>query len=183
MAAWALGDGSERSTAVSALIAALKSDANERVRATSAWALGSIGDDDATPALAAALSDASKNVRMRALWAIGSVGPRQVPRAVPELLRDPSLEIRELAAWVLFQAEDPSSIPALNAALKGETTQRLQMAYLKALAAMGEKSVDAIRGLLTSPDPKIKSLAIRALAGGNATGPWPWPWPEPRPYP
>jgi HEAT repeat protein len=120
---------------------------------------------------------------MRALWAIGSVGPRQVPRAVPELLRDHSLEIRELAAWVLFQAEDPSSIPALNAALKGETNQRLQMAYLKALAAMGEKSVDAIRGLLTSPDPKIKSLAIRALAGGNATGPWPWPWPEPRPYP
>ena len=59
----------------------------------------------------------------------------------------------------------------------------LQIAYIRAIAAMGEKSVAAIRDLLESSDPKIKSMAVRALAGGDAAGPWPWPWPEPRPYP
>jgi hypothetical protein len=79
--------------------------------------------------------------------------------------------------------EDPAAAPALNAALSGESNKTLQIAYIRALAAMGEKPVDAIRGLLTSSDPRIKAMAVRALAGGNATGPWPWPWPEPRPSP
>jgi hypothetical protein len=48
---------------------------------------------------------------------------------------------------------------------------------------MGEKSLDAIRGLLESSDPKVKSMAVHALAGGQAAGPWPNPWPEPRPFP
>ena len=72
---------------------------------------------------------------------------------------------------------------ALNDALKSESNKALQLSYIRALAAMGEKSVDAVRGLLTSSDPKIKAMAVRALAGGNAAGPWPWPWPEPRPFP
>ena len=52
-----------------------------------------------------------------------------------------------------------------------------------ALAAVGEKSVDALKSLLESNDPEIRSIAVKALAGGHATGPWPWPWPEPRPFP
>ena len=99
------------------------------------------------------------------------------------LLRDSDPAVRELTAWALFQIEDVSAADALNAALKGETNQRLQIAYIKALGAMGEKSVDAVRGLLTSSDTRIRSIAIRALAGGKAAGPWPWPWPEPRPFP
>jgi HEAT repeat protein len=91
--------------------------------------------------------------------------------------------MRELAAWALYQIEDPASIPALDAALRSETDKNLQIAYIKALAAVGEKSVDALKGLLESKDPEIKSIAVRALAGGHATGPWPWPWPEPRPFP
>ncbi|MEO8575317.1 MAG: M56 family metallopeptidase [Gemmatimonadales bacterium] len=183
MAAWALADGREGSVATGALSAALRGDASEKVRATAAWALGSLGDKEGVSALAAALSDASRGVRMRALWAIGSIEPREVPGQAVAMLRDPSPEVRELAAWVLYQAEDPSTAPALNAALKTEQNKDLQIAYIRALAALGEKSVDAIRGLLTSSDPKIKQMAIRALAGGNAAGPWPWPWPEPRPYP
>jgi len=54
---------------------------------------------------------------------------------------------------------------------------------IRALAAVGEKSVDALKSLLESNDPEIKSIAVRALAGGHATGPWPRPWPQPRPYP
>jgi len=48
---------------------------------------------------------------------------------------------------------------------------------------MGESSVDAIRPLLESSDQRVREMAVHALAGGHATGPWPHPWPQPRPYP
>lgn len=184
MAAWALGDVDSRGgSATAALTGALKSDASAKVRATAAWALGSIGDRSAVDALVAALGDASPEVRKRALWAIGSAEPHEAPPAVIALLKDKDPEIRELAAWALYTIEDPQAAPALQAALNAETDKNLQLSYIRAISATGEKSVDAIRALLESPDPRIKSMAVRALAGGDAAGPWPWPWPEPRPYP
>jgi HEAT repeat protein len=183
MAAWSLADANRTGTAVEALTAALRGDANTRVRATSAWSLGSIGDRSSGAALAAALSDASAEVRTRAAWALGSLGLRQAPPALIALLRDPSPQIREIAAWALYEIQDPASIPALDAALHSETNKNLQIAYIRALAAVGERSVDALKSLLESKDPEIKAIAVRALAGRHATGPWPWPWPEPRPFP
>jgi beta-lactamase regulating signal transducer with metallopeptidase domain/HEAT repeat protein len=184
MAAWALADASRSSAASDALTAALRGDANVQVRVISAWALGSVGDRSAIGALTAALSDASPEVRKRALWAIGDLGQKQAPSGVIALLADRDPGVRELAAWVLYQVEDPAAIPALESALRAEKgNKELQIAYIRALAATGEKSVDALKGLLESTDPEIKSVAVRALAGGDATGPWPWPWPEPRPFP
>jgi HEAT repeat protein len=184
MAAWALADANRSSAASDALSAALHGDANVQVRVISAWALGSAGDRSAIGALTAALSDASPEVRKRALWAIGDLGERHAPPAVIALLADRDPGVRELAAWTLYQIEDPAAIPALASALRAEKgNKELQIAYIRALAATGEKSVDALKGLLESPDPEIKSIAVRALAGGDAAGPWPWPWPEPRPFP
>jgi HEAT repeat protein len=120
---------------------------------------------------------------MRAVWALGTVEPKQAPPALVAMLRDRDKETQELVAWALFQIEDPAALPALEAALRAATDEDTQLAYLRAIAVMGDKSVDAIRGLLESSDPRIKSAAVRALAGGHATGPWPWPWPEPRPQP
>ena len=91
--------------------------------------------------------------------------------------------MREVTAWALYQIEDPAAAPALQAALRTESDKDLQLSYIRALASMGEKSVDAIRPLLESSDPRIKSMAVHALAGGNATGPWPRPMPMPRPRP
>ena len=185
MSAWALADASRSSTAADALVAALRGDANVRVREISAWSLGNVGgrSPSVAEALGAALSDANAGVRKRAAWALGNADLRQAPPALIALLRDRDPEIRELAAWGLYQIEDPAAIPALDAALRSEPDKELQIAYIRALAAIGERSVDALRGLLESKDPEIKAIAIRALAGGNATGPWPWPWPEPRPFP
>lgn len=184
MAAWALADGHRSSVAIDALSAALRGDANTQVRTISAWALGNVGGRTAAEPLAAALSDASVEVRKRAAWALGNADLKQAPPALIALLRDRDPEMRELAAWSLYQIEDPASIPALNAALRSETNNKnLQIAYIKALAAVGEKSVDALKSLLESNDPEIRSIAVKALAGGHATGPWPWPWPEPRPFP
>ena len=183
MAAWSLHDADRSGTAFDALGAALRGDANTQVRATAAWSLGQIGDESATEALVVALNDASMEVRRRAVWALGQIEPRQAPRALIAKLTDSDPETRELVAWALFQIEDPAAIPALDAALRRETSKDLQISYIRALAAVGEKSVDALRGLLESNDPEIKKIAVRALAGGQATGPWPRPWPQPRPFP
>jgi beta-lactamase regulating signal transducer with metallopeptidase domain len=183
MAAWALADASRSQTAIDALVAALRGDTNTQVRAISAWALGNVGGRSVAEALTAALSDPNVGIRKRAAWALGSADLKQAPPALIALLRDPNPEMRELAAWALYEIEDPASIPALDAALRGESNKNLQIAYIKALAAVGERSVDALKGLLESKDPEIKAIAVRALAGGQATGPWPWPWPEPRPFP
>jgi beta-lactamase regulating signal transducer with metallopeptidase domain/HEAT repeat protein len=184
MAAWALAQGDGGSAAVSdALRSALHGDADERVRTTAAWAMGHVGDHSSVDALTAALADPSERVRTRAAWALGTVGLKQAPKALIALLGDRDPHTRQLAAWALYQIEDPAAIPALDAALKGETNKELQLDYIRALAATGERSVDALRGLLESPDPKVRSMAVHALAGGHASGPWPWPWPEPRPFP
>ena len=106
-----------------------------------------------------------------------------VKRDTYEVLRDSDPKVRELTAWALFEIEDPSTAPALQAALRTEQDKDIQLGYIRALAAMGDKSVDAIRPLLESSDQRIKTMAVRALAGGHATGPWPHPWPQPRPYP
>ena len=183
MAAWALSQSDNGSpTAVEALIAAMH-DSDPKVRSTAVWALGELGDRSATDALTAALSDPSASIRMRAVWALGQIGSRTAPAALIAMLRDSDPRVREVTAWALFEIEDPSAIPALDAALRAESDKSLQIAYIRALAATGEKSVDAVRRLLDSKDPQIRSIAVRALAGGNATGPWPWPWPEPRPFP
>ncbi|HEU4878331.1 MAG TPA: HEAT repeat domain-containing protein, partial [Gemmatimonadaceae bacterium] len=183
MAAWALSESDGTSTSVAALSNAIRHDANENVRVTAVWSLGQVGDRYGIDPLVDALTEKSKRMRTRAIWAIGNIGAKEAPKALVSALRDPDPEVRELTAWALYQIEDPSTIDALNTALKTETNKDLQVAYIRALAALGEKSVDAVRGLLTSSDPKIKSMAVRALAGGNAAGPWPWPWPEPRPFP
>jgi beta-lactamase regulating signal transducer with metallopeptidase domain len=183
MAAWALADGHKSQTVIDALSTALRGDASPQVRAISAWALGNIGDRSVGPVLAAALADASPAVRRRAAWAMGSAEVKQAPPQLIALLKDTDPEVRELAAWSLFQIEDPAAIPALESALRSEPSKDLQVAYIKALAATGEKSVDALKSLLESKDQEIRTIAVKALAGGNANGPWPWPWPEPRPYP
>jgi beta-lactamase regulating signal transducer with metallopeptidase domain len=183
MAAWALADGHKSTAVIDALSTALRGDASPQVRAISAWALGNIGDRSVGPVLAAALSDASPSVRRRAAWAMGSAEVKQAPPQLIALLKDTDPEVRQLAAWSLYQIEDPAAIPALESALRSEPNKDLQVAYIKALAATGERSVDALKSLLESKDPEIRTIAVKALAGGNATGPWPWPWPEPRPYP
>jgi beta-lactamase regulating signal transducer with metallopeptidase domain/HEAT repeat protein len=183
MAAWSLADAEHSQTAIDALVAAMRGDASTEVRSTAAWALGNIGDRSAAGALAAALSDASVEVRKRAAWALGNSDLKQAPPQLLSLLSDKDAEMRELAAWALYEIEDPASIAPLEAALAREQNKELQISYIRALAAVGEKSVDALKSLLESKDPEIRTIAVRALAGGHATGPWPRPWPEPRPYP
>jgi HEAT repeat protein len=183
MAAWALADYDHDAALSTALGAALQHDRSEDVRATAAWALGKGGNRGATDALVAALSDSSPRVRERAAWALGNVEPKEAPAALIAMLRDSDEESRNSAAWALYQIRDPASLPGLEAALRSATDEETQIVCLRAMAGMGDRAVDAIRGLLDSSNPRIKAMAVRVLAGGQATGPWPRPRPEPRPFP
>ena len=183
MAAWSLGQGNDLTIAVEALRAALHSDASVAVRRTAAWAIGSLEDEGAVSTLVGALNDADPTVRTRAIWALGNIEPNTAPKPLIALLADKDPRVRELTAWALFHIEDPAAVPALQAALRAEKDSDLQLKYIRALAALGEKSVDALRDLLESSDPRVKSMAVHALAGGHAAGPWPHPMPQPRPSP
>ena len=182
-AAWALADAHATRAIIDALTTALRRDASTKVRATSAWALGSLGDNDAVEALTAALADSSAGVRLKAVWAIGSISPKQAPKPLVALLSAKDEETRRMVAWALFTIEDPDAVPALAAAMRSETDKDTQRALIRALAATGERSVEAIKALIDSKDPEVREAAIRALAGGGASGPWPRPWPDPRPRP
>ncbi len=182
MAAWSLADADHSAVASEALIAGLR-DSDTQVRLTAAWALGNVGNRNAAEALAQSLSDPSSEMRKRAAWALGNLDLKQAPPALMNLLKDSDPETRETAAWALYEIEDPAAIGPLEAAMNREQDKELQIAYIRALAAVGEKSVDALKSLLESKDPEIKTIAVKALAGGHATGPWPRPWPQPRPYP
>jgi beta-lactamase regulating signal transducer with metallopeptidase domain/HEAT repeat protein len=184
MSAWALAQaGEDAPGAAAALATAVRHDPDPQVRGTAVWALGVSGAGAALDALTAALADTSARVRSRAAWAIGIASPPHAPPLLTRMLTDRDPQVRELAAWALYQIRDPASLPALEAALHTEQNEDNQLADIRALGEMGEASVTALRGLLESSDPGIKSMAVRALAGGHAAGPWPWPWPEPRPTP
>jgi beta-lactamase regulating signal transducer with metallopeptidase domain len=183
MAAWSLANARSSTVVTSALTTALRRDASSKVRASSAWALASVGDRDVVDDLAAALADTSRGVRLRAAWAIGNASPRQAPKALLDLLSDSEVDVRKVTAWALFNIQDPDAVPAIDAAMRRETDKDTQRALIRALASTGERSVEAIKRLIDSSDPDVRATAIRALAGGGASGPWPWPWPDPRPHP
>jgi len=183
MAAWSLANARSSTVVTSALTTALRRDASAKVRASSAWALASVGDRDVVDDLAAALADTSRGVRVRAAWAIGNASPRQAPKALLDLLSDSEVDVRKVTAWALFNIQDPDAVPAIDAAMRRETDKDTQRALIRALASTGERSVEAIKRLIDSSDPDVRATAIRALAGGGASGPWPWPWPDPRPHP
>jgi HEAT repeat protein len=99
------------------------------------------------------------------------------------LLSDKNRGVRLSAAWALYQIEDSDATGAIEAAYNRETDPEVREGLIKALGVMGDRAVDALQRLVTSPDPKVRKFAVTALAGGNASGPWPWPRPEPRPFP
>jgi beta-lactamase regulating signal transducer with metallopeptidase domain/HEAT repeat protein len=183
MSAWALADARERSAAVPTLMKAARQDRDPHVRATAVWALGSIGDGTAVETLVGILADSDAALREMAAWSIGSCHPDRAPAALIGALSDRERDVRASVAWALYTIGDPGAAGALDAALRRETDAEVQHGLIRALGATGEASVAALERLVTSPDSEIRGIAVAALAGGEASGPWPWPRPEPRPFP
>src|SRR5690606_22273638 len=126
---------------------------------------------------------ADARVRELAAWSVGSIRPEQAPAALLRALEDQDREVRMSAAWALFNIADPACADAIDTAYRKEADPEVRKGLLRALAAMGDRAAPALERLVTSPDSTVRAIAITALAGGNATGPWPMPRPQPRPFP
>jgi beta-lactamase regulating signal transducer with metallopeptidase domain len=183
MAAWALAEARPTPAVTTALAKAVRQDRDPKVRATGVWAMGSIGDDSAVETLIGVLASPDPALRELAAWSIGSCEPSRAPAALVSALSDRDRDVRESVAWALYTIEDPATTGAIDAALRREPDTEVQRGLIRALGATGEGSVDALQRLVASPDSEIRGIAVAALAGGDASGPWPWPRPEPRPFP
>jgi HEAT repeat protein len=184
MAAWALGS-IEDHRAVTPLAAAIRQDAEDRVRETAVWAIGQLEDRSSLDILGAATTDRSPRVRGTAAWAIGQLDESgaKAPPGLLRLLNDPDADTRLKAAWAMGQIEDATALPVLRDALKTEKNDHVRRALIRALMKSGERSEATLTQLLSSGDPQIREAAVRGLAGRNSFDPWPWPWPRPRPFP
>jgi beta-lactamase regulating signal transducer with metallopeptidase domain len=182
MAAWSLAAGQGSST-VAALVEVLRHDKDAGVRATATWALGEMGDASAVDALTGVLADADAHTREVAAWSIGRCDPSKAPAALVSALGDRDRDVRLSAAWALFNIRDAETTAALEAAYRRETDAEVRIGLIRALGAMGDRSVDALQRLITASDTAVRAAAVAELAGGGASGPWPWPRPEPRPFP
>jgi beta-lactamase regulating signal transducer with metallopeptidase domain len=181
MAAWAL-EGVEGDNVVTALSDAVREDHDPSVRATAAWSLASDCKSISVPLFVTALHDADSKVRASAAWALGQCDLEHAPSELGALLSDPEPRVRKMATWALFNIKDPSTEPAIEKALQSETDGDLRRDMVRAIAAMGERSPEAVERLLDSKDPSTRELAVHALAGDHLFV-WPMPWPRPRPTP
>jgi HEAT repeat protein len=183
MSAWALANARAGGTGAQAIMRALRAEKDPAVRSTAIWVAGEIGDGSSVATLATMLADSSADVREVAAWAIGQCNPDKAPPALVRALGDASRDVRLSVAWALYEIEDSGTVVALDAAFQKETDGEVQVGLLRALGSAGESAVPTLEKLVTSPNPEVRRIAVAALAGGQATGPWPWPRPRPRPYP
>jgi beta-lactamase regulating signal transducer with metallopeptidase domain/HEAT repeat protein len=182
MATWALAE-SHSPAAATAIDAAMRRDKSARVRRTAAWAAGSVGLKSSVEGLTVLLTDADPNMREVAAWSIGNCEPEHAPPALIRLLGDPNRDVRLAAAWALHTIGDGTAADELEAAFRREKDPEVQRGLIRALGSMGDEAVPTLTRLVDSPDREVRAVAVTALAGGNAGGPWPWPRPDPRPYP
>ena len=182
MSAWAIGNLSIRQ-GNAALLAAAKSDADERVRETAVWAIAERGDASAAGTVGDVLAN-EKNaaVRATAAWALGELEPKTAPRGLISALTDDDERVRMTAAWALSEIGDAAALPALRTALSRPATDPTRKAQIRALLETGEDP-DRLVEQLKSPDASVRAAVAQALAGKGHINPWPWPQPRPRPFP
>ena len=144
---WALGQ-LEDPASLKVLVAAL-GDQSTEVRRRAAWAIGTLGPDQAPPELIAALRNGGDaDLRLKAAWALGQIADTVAVPSLVAAMHAREEGVRQAAFWALSQMD-------------GET---VRVALLPALQ---------------DPDPEIRAKAARALGGGGANPwPWPWPWPR-----
>jgi hypothetical protein len=181
MATWAL-EASNDPTIVAVFGDILRRDDNEDVRETAAWALGGSGDHAAASILADQLDRETSDVVIGTLaWALGSVAPDRAPQRLAELLTHASAKTRLMAAWALSNIADPTTLPAVRAAVGQPQEPSTMRALLRAWIAM-DGTPEGLLQLIDDSDPEVRTIAVGALAGSRFD-PWPWPWPRPIPSP
>ena len=154
--------------AISALVAALKSDQkNQVVHEQIVEALVKIGKP-AVPALTVALKGSNSEVRGNAAWALGRIGDNFAVPALIDMLKEGDSWMRQRAAEALGEIGDSSAISALIDALmacvNGTNDHAVRGRAMEALAKIGKPAVPAlIDAQLRGGDYWVREYAAMAL--------------------
>ncbi len=162
------------------LVKALKEDADERVRRSAAYALGTFGPIgvDSTEYLVKALKDDRSSVRQNAAWAIGQIGEgaKEAVGDLCELLSDKDTLVRRDAAGALGsmgKAGASAGRPLIDL-LKSESDDVVKKTALDSLAHIASPeqagAVGDLEPLLKDADPEVRMGAaiVFARVGGEA---------------
>jgi HEAT repeat protein len=151
-----------RPFAVRALLEALP-DAEPKVRALLARALGLAGNREAEPPLLRLAYEGDDEERVAAVQALGRIGGRDSTLALVRALADGFGPVRAQAATALGELRSTAAIPALEGALADPDWWARSNAAT-ALRALGEPGLAALHRALSHPDRFARDRAREALS-------------------
>lgn len=146
-------------------LTALLGDADPAVVSKAAFALGRIGDARAIPALVGLLGRDDRELES-ALNAVLEGFSTAAVQPLLQALADPDWRTREHAADALRGIGDRDAMAGL-AALLGDPCWRVRFAAANALMRLGA-APQTFEALRDDDDPRVRALALRALAGPPA---------------
>ena len=149
-AAYALGEFFA-APGIAACAQAVVNDADGRVRAAAASALGRLNDDGAG-ALGAALRDSDTRVKLAALASAARINTFSTPSAVAALTMDTDAAVRRRAVEVLDALLARDAVAAVAAAAQNDGDASVRAAACHALGDFGDPSAIPVVQALASGD-------------------------------
>jgi hypothetical protein len=157
----------KKQTAVSALMAAVGSSADEAVRETSIRSLGAQASGSSVGTLIAALKDKSPAIRIAAAAALGGIQDERAAAPLEALLNDSDEQVQSKALMALGQAGALHSVAYIKTLLNDRKDEKWFLRYsaAKALGNVKEpESVDLLaETILHDPHPLVQFTAAEAL--------------------
>jgi hypothetical protein len=152
---------------IAACAKALTSDADARVRAAAASALGRLNDDGAG-ALGHALGDSDATVKLAALGSAARINSFSGLSSVAGLTTDSTVEVRRRAIEVLDALGAKDAVAPVAAAAQNDGDPRVRAVACHALGTFGDMSVLSLLTKLASSDPDTfvrdqAQIALRML--------------------
>ncbi|MBI4477150.1 MAG: HEAT repeat domain-containing protein [Acidobacteria bacterium] len=156
-------------------------DPDSDTRISAIWALGSIGDTSAAPALMELYASDDAGIRKMTVYTLGALPGDVQIRTLQTALNDPSTDVRWNAAVALARHDRRDGVPVLREMLdRAGVEQRLQggagptdedrageviISSLRAVASLKEHSLrESVQGLSRQdPSMKVRQAALEAL--------------------
>ncbi|MBM4796510.1 HEAT repeat domain-containing protein [Streptomyces sioyaensis] len=134
------------------------------VRDMLTWALTRHPVSMTLPELLREVRSERTQARSQALHTLSKIGDRQAwPAITRTLLSDADDEVARTAwraAVVLVPEGEESALATVLATQLGRGERETQLSLSRALVALGEASVPALRSATTAPDPRIRAHAL-----------------------
>jgi HEAT repeat protein len=134
------------------------------VREMLTWALTRHPASMTVPALVGELRSERAQARSQALHTLSKIGDRQAwPAITRALLTDADDEVAR-SAWraavVLVPDGEQAGLAGVLVTQLGRGERETQLSLSRALIALGEGAVPALRAAMTDPDPRVRAHAI-----------------------